>query len=145
MTAILEVTDVTKAYDEYKVVDEFGFQVEEGELRCLLGPNGAGKSTTMDLITGRQKVTSGKITFQGRDITGLPEHRISKHGIGRKFQVPAVFRDLTVRENLQVANSRNTNPFVNMITFRQRAGRTRLDEIVELVGLESGWTSSAAI
>ena len=136
MSAILEVTEVTKAYDEYKVVDEFSFQVEEGELRCLLGPNGAGKTTTMDLITGRQKVTAGKIMFQGREITGLPEHRIVKHGIGRKFQVPAVFKDLTVRENLQVANSRNTNPFVNMITFRQRAGRDRLDEIVELVGLQ---------
>ncbi len=136
MAAILEVTEVTKAYDEYKVVDSFSFQVDEGELRCLLGPNGAGKTTTMDLITGRQKVTAGKITFQGREITGLPEHRIVKHGIGRKFQVPAVFRDLTVRENLQVANSRNTNPFINMITFRQRAGRERLDEIVELVGLQ---------
>jgi ABC-type transport system involved in cytochrome c biogenesis ATPase subunit len=136
VSAILEVTDVTKAYDEYKVVDSFSFQVDEGELRCLLGPNGAGKTTTMDLITGRQKVTAGKIMFQGRDITGLPEHRIVKHGIGRKFQVPAVFKDLTVRENLQVANTHNTNPFINMVTYRQRAGRERLNEIVELVGLQ---------
>lgn len=136
MSALLEVRGVTKAYDEYKVVDDFSFEVEEGELRCLLGPNGAGKTTTMDLITGRQKVTSGRILFHGRDITGLAEHRIVKHGIGRKFQVPAVFKELTVRENLQAANNRNTNPFLNMISFRQESGRERLEEIVELVGLQ---------
>ncbi len=136
MTAILEVRGITKAYDEYKVVDDFSFEVEEGELRCLLGPNGAGKTTTMDLITGRQKVTSGHILFQGREITGRAEHKIVKRGIGRKFQVPAIFKDLTVRENLQVAFNRNTNPFANMISFRQSAGEDRLAEIVELVGLE---------
>ena len=53
MTVILELKDVTKAYDEFKVVDGFSFQVTQGELRCLLGPNGAGKTTTIDLITGR--------------------------------------------------------------------------------------------
>ncbi len=136
MTAILEVQDLTKAYDEYKVVDNFSFQVNEGELRCLLGPNGAGKTTTMDLITGRQKVTSGKIFFQGRDITGLAEHKIVKRGIGRKFQVPAVFKDLSVRENLQVAYNRNANPFRNMVLWGDGGARARLAQIVELVGLE---------
>ena len=73
MAVILELDNVTKAYDKYKVVDDFSFAVNQGELRCLLGPNGAGKTTTMDLITGRQKATSGTIKFDGRDITGLRE------------------------------------------------------------------------
>ena len=114
MAVILELDNVTKAYDQYKVVDDFSFAVNEGELRCLLGPNGAGKTTTMDLITGRQKATSGTIKFDGRDITGLREDKIAKRGVGRKFQVPAVFKDLTVSDNLKVAFNRQTDPFVNM-------------------------------
>jgi urea transport system ATP-binding protein len=137
VTVILELRNVTKAYDEYKVVDGFNFQVNQGELRCLLGPNGAGKTTTIDLITGRQKATSGKIIFDGRDITGLREDKIAKIGVGRKFQVPAVFKELTVRENLQVALSKNTDPFANMIRFGRKEGQERLEQVVELAGLEN--------
>lgn len=136
MAAILELTGVTKAYDEYKVVDDFNFAVEQGELRCLLGPNGAGKTTTIDLVTGRQKSTSGTIMFNGQNITGQREDKIAKQGVGRKFQVPAVFRDLTVRENLQVAFSKNTDPFANMLRFGRKDGRERLQQVFELVGLE---------
>ena len=63
---ILELTNVTKTYNDFSVVKDFNFSVNEGELRCLLGPNGAGKTTTIDLITGRQKLTSGKIIFDGK-------------------------------------------------------------------------------
>jgi len=136
VAAILELTGVTKAYDEYKVVDDFNFAVEQGELRCLLGPNGAGKTTTIDLVTGRQKSTSGTIMFNGQNITGQREDKIAKQGVGRKFQVPAVFRDLTVRENLQVAFSKNTDPFANMLRFGRKDGRERLQQVFELVGLE---------
>ena len=136
MAVILDLVEVTKAYDAFKVVDGFNFQVEEGELRCLLGPNGAGKTTTIDLITGRQKTTSGTIVFNGRDITGQREDKIAKQGVGRKFQVPAVFRDLTVRENLQVAFSKNTDPFVNMFRLGRKDGRERLRQVIEIVGLQ---------
>jgi len=136
VTIILDLKEVTKAYDAYKVVDAFNFQVEQGELRCLLGPNGAGKTTTIDLITGRQKSTSGMILFDGKNITGQREDKIAKQGVGRKFQVPAVFRDLTVRENLQVAFSKNADPFANMFRFGSNDGRERLQQVFELVGLE---------
>jgi len=133
---ILELKEVTKAYDAYKVVDGFNFRVEQGELRCLLGPNGAGKTTTIDLITGRQKSTSGMILFDGKNITGQREDKIARQGVGRKFQVPAVFRDLTVGENLQVAFSKNADPFANMFRFGSKDGRERLQQVFELVGLE---------
>jgi urea transport system ATP-binding protein len=132
---LLELQDVTKAYDTYAVVDHFNLKVNEGELRCLLGPNGAGKTTTIDLITGRQRMSAGKIIFDGRDITGLREHAIVRRGIGRKFQVPAVFRELTVRENLEVAFNVHPNPFANMVLFRTRAAKQRFEEIVDLIGL----------
>ena len=136
MAIILELKEVTKAYDAYKVVDGFNFRVEQGELRCLLGPNGAGKTTTIDLITGRQKSTSGMILFDGNNITGQREDKIARQGVGRKFQVPAVFRDLTVGENLQVAFSKNADPFANMFRFGSKDGRERLQQVFELVGLE---------
>lgn len=136
MTVILELENVTKAYDQYKVVDDFTFAVNQGELRCLLGPNGAGKTTTMDLITGRQKATSGIIKFDGRDITGLREDKIAKRGVGRKFQVPAVFKDLTVSDNLRVAFNQQTDPFINMVRMSRKEGQDRLEEVVELVGLQ---------
>ena len=135
MGIILELKDLTKAYDTYAVVDHLNLQINEGELRCLIGPNGAGKTTTMDLITGRQKTTGGQVIFDGRNITGLKEHMIVRRGIGRKFQVPAVFKDLTVRENLEVAFSRQPNPFANMLMMFRRTDKARFDEIVDLIGL----------
>ena len=137
MTVILELKDVTKAYDQSKVVDGFNFKVKQGELRCLLGPNGAGKTTSIDLITGRLKATSGTIVFDGHDITGLREDKIAKKGVGRKFQVPAVFRDLTVRDNLRVAFNKNTDPFANMFQIGRQEENERLEQMVDLVGLEN--------
>ena len=86
---ILELKNVTKTYNDYSVIKDFNFTVYEGELRCLLGPNGAGKTTSIDLITGRQKLTSGKIYFDGKDISSKLEREIANLGVGRKFQVPA--------------------------------------------------------
>jgi len=136
VTILLELKNVTKAYDQHKVVDGFNFQVKQGELRCLLGPNGAGKTTSIDLITGRLKTTSGTILFDGHNITGLREDKIAKQGVGRKFQVPAVFRDLTVRDNLRVAFNRNTDPFANMFQIGRQEENERLQQMVDLVGLE---------
>ena len=76
------------------------------------------------------------ILFDGKNITGQREDKIAKQGVGRKFQVPAVFRDLTVRENLQVAFSKNADPFANMFRFGSNDGRERLQQVFELVGLE---------
>ncbi len=100
--AILELDEVVKDFGGVVAVDGFSFALRAGELHALVGPNGCGKSTCFNLITGALRPTSGRILFEGRDITGLPPYRISRLGIGRKFQVPAVFDDLTVAENLAV-------------------------------------------
>ena len=81
--------------------------VEEGELRVLLGANGAGKTTLMDLVSGKTKSTEGRVFLHDTDITNWEEHKIARAGVGRKFQIPSVFRDLTVRRNLEVASCRN--------------------------------------
>lgn len=134
--ALLELKGVTKAYDELKVVNEFDLKVHKGELRCLLGPNGAGKTTTIDLITGRQKVTSGVIALEGTVITHWPEHQRVREGLGRKFQVPAVFKGLTVRQNFEAAYNRITNPLRNMLVFRDAEARDRIESVASMVNLQ---------
>jgi urea transport system ATP-binding protein len=143
--SLLELKDVTKVYNDYVAVENFNFSVTDGELRCLLGPNGAGKTTCIDLITGRQRLTSGAILFAGDDICRLPEQSIARLGIGRKFQVPAIFKELTVEDNLEVAFSRKKDPFANMMTLHRSYGQNRSDEIVELVGLKDRLSSQAGL
>lgn len=133
--ALLELKNLEKKYGDYTVIDGFSLSVNRGELRCLLGPNGAGKTTCMDLISGRQRLTNGQVFFHGEDITGQPEHVIVRKGIGRKFQVPAVFKELTVKDNFEAAFGKNRGPFHNMLQFGRSAGIMRYDEIVELTGL----------
>ena len=133
--ALLELRNVGKKYGDFTVIDGFNLTVNKGELRCLLGPNGAGKTTCMDLISGRQKLTKGQVFFQGEDITGESEHVIVRRGIGRKFQVPAVFKELTVSDNLEVAFGKKKGPFSNMLHFGRSAGVKRYEEIVEITNL----------
>ncbi|MGE0241316.1 MAG: ABC transporter ATP-binding protein [Parvibaculaceae bacterium] len=133
--ALLEVKNLHKSYGSSIVVDGFGLTVNKGELRCLLGPNGAGKTTCLDLIAGRQRKTGGAVMFNGEDISSLSEHQIARRGIGRKFQVPAVFKELTVRDNLEVSFGRNKDPFWNMTRFGRSSGVKRFDEVIGLTGL----------
>jgi urea transport system ATP-binding protein len=137
MPGILEIRDLQKKFDSNHVIRGFSLDVVEGTLSCLVGPNGAGKTTLMDLISGRLKPTSGSVKFRDLELTGMRENQIAKSGVGRKFQVPAVFKNLSVQENLEVAYSRVTNPIRNMFRFRDAAMKQRLDEVSALVGLEN--------
>ncbi len=142
---VLDIHHLSKDFGGTQVINDFSLEVTEFWLCCLVGPNGAGKTTTMDLITGRQKPSSGKIVLRGNDITGLDEHTIARSGIGRKFQVPAVFRDLTVRHNLEVAFSRETNPFRNMLRRVPRGFDDKLDEVLGVTGLAGRLETEAGI
>ncbi len=100
--ALLETQGITKKFGGLTAVDHVSLKLADAELRCIIGPNGCGKTTLFNLITGHYKPSGGRILFQGRDITGQAVHRISRMGIGRKFQVPGVFDELTVYENIRV-------------------------------------------
>lgn len=102
MQTILETKDLTKKFGGLTAVDRVSLRLEQGELRCILGPNGCGKSTLFNVITGYYKPTAGQAFFLGREISGKPVHVISRLGIGRKFQVPGIFDQLTVYENICV-------------------------------------------
>ena len=109
----LRIDGVCVDFDGFKAVDNFSMSVAEGELRVLLGANGAGKTTLIDIISGRTKSTQGKIFVHDKDITNWNEHKIAREGVGRKFQIPTVFRDLTVQENFEVAGFQYRGVFSN--------------------------------
>ncbi|WP_226481456.1 ABC transporter ATP-binding protein [Natrinema amylolyticum] len=99
---ILQTRDLRKEFGGLTATDDVDFAIEEGELRCLIGPNGAGKSTFLNLITGQLEPTAGSIYYDGTEITGLPSHERVDRGISMKFQVPSLYEDLTVRQNLRI-------------------------------------------
>jgi branched-chain amino acid transport system ATP-binding protein len=103
MSAILTVEALSKSYGALRVIDGLSLSVAEGETLGVLGPNGAGKTTLLNLITGDARADAGTIRFAGRDIAREPPHRRCRLGIGRAYQVPQPFGDMTVFENLIVA------------------------------------------
>jgi urea transport system ATP-binding protein len=133
--AILEIQNLEVSFSGFKAVNGLDLAVERGEIRVLIGANGAGKTTTMDLISGKTKATGGKILFKGKDITNWEPHQISRIGVGRKFQVPSVFKDLTVFENMQVALCATPSVLQNL---RWRVGNkhhSRIEKILHSIGL----------
>ena len=101
--ALLSLSDVRKSYGALTVTDGVSLAVESGETLGILGPNGAGKTTLFNLISGDVRVDAGRVEFDGRDITALPAHQRCRAGIGRSYQVPQPFGNMTVFENLVTA------------------------------------------
>jgi len=100
---LLAVEGLTVSFDGFKAVDDLSFYVDRNEIRVIIGPNGAGKTTVLDLICGRTKATEGSIKFDGTELTTMKEHQIVRAGVGRKFQNPSIYEDLTVFENLEIS------------------------------------------
>ncbi len=101
--AVLEVRDLHKDFGGLQVLLGIDLSLMEGDRHAIIGPNGAGKSTLFNLITGKYVPTRGKILFDGRDITGLPPHRIARLGMARSFQITNIFRSMTVFQNVRNA------------------------------------------
>ena len=99
----LAIERLNKSFGGVRAADDISLEVPPGEMLCLVGPNGCGKTTLFNMITGFLQPGSGSIRFGGSDLTGSDPIAIARSGIARKFQVPSVFGDLTVRENLEVA------------------------------------------
>ncbi len=145
MSALLEVSGVTKSFDGFKAIDNLSISVNEPELRAIIGPNGAGKTTFMDLVTGKTRPDTGTIRYGelSRDLTKLSEAQIARAGIGRKFQKPTVFEDQTVLENLTMALAAPRNP---LNVLMRRPDRTaRAAAVAQEVGLEKDLAKRAGI
>jgi len=104
VSAVLAVSGLTVSFDGFKAVDNLDFSVEENELRCVIGPNGAGKTTLLDMICGKTRPSAGSILFRGQELNGKIEYAITRAGVGRKFQNPSTYEDLSVFENLEISH-----------------------------------------
>ena len=108
---LLAVEDLTVSFDGFKAVDSLNLYLDRNELRVIIGPNGAGKTTVLDMICGKTRATSGSVKFRNQEMLGLAEHAIVHAGIGRKFQTPSIYENLTVYENLEVSFPRGRGVF----------------------------------
>ncbi len=141
---ILYLEKLTVSFDGFKALNALTLYVDPGELRCIIGPNGAGKTTMMDVITGKTRPDEGTAWF-GRsiDLLTLSEPQIVKAGIGRKFQKPTVFEQLTVFENLELALAGDKSFWTTFLARLTAAQRSRIDEVLETTGLAAQRTMLA--
>jgi urea transport system ATP-binding protein len=141
---LLSVEQLTVSFDGFKAVDALSFYVDPNEIRVIIGPNGAGKTTVLDLICGKTKATEGSIKFKGEELTAMREHEIVRAGVGRKFQTPSIYEDLTVFENLEISYPKGRTVF-GAITFRRDAAvRSRVREVAEMIFLDDQLDQQAA-
>lgn len=129
VSRILELKNLTIKFGGLTAVNDLNMHIEQGEALGLIGPNGAGKTTAFNLIVGAYQPTSGKVEFQGQDITGLRPHQVCRKGIGRTFQVVKPFGNMTVEQNIMVGAFIRTNS--------PREARLTANNIMEKIGLQA--------
>lgn len=128
MTDILVAKNLAKAFGRVQAVADVSFEVRDGELLGVLGPNGAGKTSVFNILTGVYKTDQGSINFLGRNITHMSASKRCRMGLGRTFQIPRPFGDMTVYENLIVSSSYGAG-------VGERAGRAKLSQILNMTQL----------
>jgi urea transport system ATP-binding protein len=134
---LLALENVSVSFDGFKAVNELNLYIDKGELRVIIGPNGAGKTTVLDLICGRTKLTEGSIKFKDQEITTKKEQEIVRLGIGRKFQTPSIYEDLTVFENLEISYPRGRSVAGALFWKRTEEITERVREIARMIFLET--------
>ena len=133
---ILYLEEVSVSFDGFKAINKLSLDIAPGELRCIIGPNGAGKTTMMDIITGKTRPDEGRVYFGSTiDLLRYTEPQIAQMGIGRKFQKPTVFEQLTVFENLELALKTNKAVTASMFFRLDSTQSDRLAEILHTIHL----------
>ncbi len=132
---VLEVEDLGVSFDGFKAVDGFNFYLTRNSVHVIIGPNGAGKTTVLDLICGKTKATSGSVRFKDKNIRGIREYRIVRLGIGRKFQTPSIYENLTVMENLELSHPSGRGLFRCLAFRRTEEIKKACLDVAEEIGL----------
>lgn len=133
---VLTVENLTVSFDGFKAVDNLSLSINERELRVVIGPNGAGKTTLLDMICGKTRPTSGSIRFRDTELTQMEEYEIVRAGVGRKFQNPSIYEDLTVQENLEISIPQAHGIWASILFRRTPQVRTRIEEIATQINLQ---------
>jgi urea transport system ATP-binding protein len=135
MSAVLSVKDLNVVFSGFKALKGVNLEVNDLEIVTIIGPNGAGKSTLLDAIVGKSPVASGHVYYQGKEITNLSPYKIARLGIGRKFQNPNVYNELTVFENI-VLSLKGTHGILASIRSKlTRAKKEKIYTVLEKAGL----------
>ena len=142
---ILEIENLTVSFDGFKALNQLNFSMDAGELRVIIGPNGAGKTTFLDIITGKVQPTEGRVLFKGKNLRNIPEYKISCLGIGRKFQTPRVYLNLSVSENLDLAVNGKKNVWSTLFGKASSAENRSVAGLLETVGLTAKANFPAAL
>ena len=137
---IVSIQNVSRNFGGLVAVDNCTFEVPAGSITALIGPNGAGKTTLFNIVAGFLPPTGGKVILDGTDVTGLPAHRLFRHGLVRTFQIPRMFERMTVLENLMLVPTpqRGENLLANWlmgarVRAEERAVRQRAEEVLEFL------------
>ena len=142
---VLAIEDLTVSFDGFKAIDALTLYVDRGELRVIIGPNGAGKTTLLDLICGKTKASGGSIKFKNVEMTKLQEHKIVRAGIGRKFQTPSIYENLSVFKNLEVSFPRGRS-VLGALGFRcTDEVKARVQSVADEIGLGSALDTEAGL
>lgn len=145
MPTLLQVDNISVAFDGFKAINGLSFDIGHAELRAIIGPNGAGKTTFMDIVTGKTRPDTGDVRWGAKNISLIrkSESRIAQLGIGRKFQKPTTFEAQTVYENLLMALANKRNPFAVLRYTESPKDKSKIAEIASLINLKSSLNHSA--
>ena len=142
---LLAVEDLTVSFDGFKAVDGLNLYIEHNEVRVVIGPNGAGKTTLLDLICGKTRASGGSIRFKESELTRMSESQIVHQGVGRKFQTPSIYDNLSVRQNLELSYPHGRTVFGSLFFRRTPELHQRVQEVAEMIHLDDSLERSAGL
>jgi urea transport system ATP-binding protein len=142
---VLDVEGLGVSFDGFKAVDDFNFYLARNHVHVIIGPNGAGKTTVLDLICGKTAATSGSVKFKGRELRGQREYKIVRAGIGRKFQNPSIYENLTVFENLEISHPTGRGVLGCLLFRRTDSIMEQCRSVAEQIGLSDKMDTEAGI
>ena len=132
---LLKLENVSVSFEGFLALNNLNLSLQKGELRAVIGPNGAGKTTFLDVITGKVKPSKGDVLFKGTSLVGKKEHKIARIGVGRKFQSPRVFENLTVNENLEISLSQFSSTIKLIASKPSKNKLAELEKLLKIVNL----------
>ncbi len=142
---VLSVEDLTVSFDGFKAIDSLNLYIDQNELRVIIGPNGAGKTTLLDLICGKTRASGGRIKFKNEEMTKLPEYQIVRSGIGRKFQTPSIYENLSVFQNLEVSFPKGRGVFGALLFKCSDDVKNQVQTVATEIGLADQLDTEAGL
>ncbi len=142
---VLYIEGLTVSFDGFKAIDNLNLYVDKNELRVIIGPNGAGKTTLLDLICGKTKASHGSIQFKDQELTKKSEHAIVRSGVGRKFQTPSIYENLSVFQNLEVSYPQGRSVFGALAFKCTDEVKARVQVVAEEIGLSDKLETEAGL